>query len=131
MQARAISLVDFLIPYESLSDPSASPIMFQNIDAAALQNLLAQQAVVLIDVRTDAEVARGVIAGARHIALFSLPGRVAELSDAGTVVIYCQSGGRSAQACSYLAQQGFRDLYNLSGGIMGWLRAGNSLSDLM
>jgi rhodanese-related sulfurtransferase len=41
--------------------------MFQNIDAAALQNLLVQQAVVLIDVRTDAEVARGVIAGARHI----------------------------------------------------------------
>ena len=41
--------------------------MFQNINAAELQTLLTQQAVVLIDVRTDAEVARGIIAGARHI----------------------------------------------------------------
>jgi rhodanese-related sulfurtransferase len=105
--------------------------MFQNIDAAALRNLLAQQVVVLIDVRTDAEVARGVIAGARHIPLFSLPGRIGELPGAGSVVIYCQSGGRSAQACAYLEQQGVSGLYNLSGGIMGWLRAGNSLSNLM
>ncbi len=104
--------------------------MFQNIDAAALQTLLAQKPVVLLDVRTDAEVARGVIAGARHIPLFGLPGRIGELPDDATVVIYCQSGGRSAQACSYLAQQGFDDLYNLSGGIMGWLRGGNSLNEL-
>lgn len=104
--------------------------MFQNINTDELQTLLAQKPVVLIDVRTDAEVARGVIAGARHIALFALPGRIGELPDDGTVVIYCQSGGRSAQACSYLAQQGFGDLYNLSGGIMGWLRAGNSLTEL-
>lgn len=93
--------------------------MFQNIDAAELQTLLAQKPVVLIDVRTDAEVARGVIAGARHIPLFALPGRIGELSDDATVVIYCQSGGRSSQARSYLAQKGFADLYNLSGGIMG------------
>lgn len=108
----------------------AHPIMFQNIDAAELQTLLAQQAVVLIDVRTDAEVARGVIAGARHIPLFALPVRVSEIPVNEIVVIYCQSGGRSAQACSYLGQQGFGDLYNLSGGIMGWLRNGNELTNL-
>ena len=102
--------------------------MFQNIDAAELQTLLAQQAIVLIDVRTDAEVAQGVIDGARHIPLSALPGQVGEISDAATLVIYCQSGGRSAQACSYLAQQGIGELYNLSGGILGWLRAGNSLT---
>jgi rhodanese-related sulfurtransferase len=105
-------------------------MMFQNIDAAELQTLLTRQSVVLLDVRTDAEVARGVIAGAKHIPLFALPGRIAEISDEATVVIYCQSGGRSAQACSYLAQQGIGELYNLSGGIMGWLRAGNSLTNM-
>lgn len=103
--------------------------MFQNIVADELQDLLAQGPVVLIDVRTEAEVARGVIAGARHIALFSLPGRVGEIPNNASVVIYCQSGGRSAQACSYLAAQGFANLYNLSGGILGWLRAGNHLSE--
>ena len=103
--------------------------MFQNIDAAELLALREQQNITLIDVRTDAEVARGIIAGARHIPLFTLPQHAQSLADVGTIVIYCQSGGRSAQACSYLAQQGFADLCNLSGGILGWLRDGNTLSD--
>ena len=103
--------------------------MFQNIDSAELEALLEQQDITLIDVRTDAEVARGIIKGARHIPLFTLPQRATALANEGTLVIYCQSGGRSAQACSYLAQQGFADLYNLSGGILAWLRDGKTLSD--
>ena len=103
--------------------------MFQNIDSAELEALREQQDITLIDVRTDAEVARGIIKGARHIPLFSLPQHAAALADAGSIVIYCQSGGRSAQACSYLAQQGFADLYNLSGGILAWQRDGKTLSD--
>ena len=103
--------------------------MFQNIDSAELEALREQHDITLIDVRNDAEVARGIIQGARHIALFTLPQHATALADAGTIVIYCQSGGRSAQACSYLAQQGFADLYNLSGGILAWLRDGKSLSD--
>ena len=103
--------------------------MFQNIDSADLEALREQQDITLIDVRTDAEVARGIIKGARHIPLFSLPQHAAALADAGSIVIYCQSGGRSAQACSYLAQQGFADLYNLSGGILAWQRDGKTLSD--
>jgi rhodanese-related sulfurtransferase len=103
--------------------------MFQNIDAAELESMREQRDITLIDVRTDAEVARGIIAGARHIPLFTLPQHTPTLADAATIVIYCQSGGRSAQACSYLAQQGFADLYNLSGGILAWLRDGKTLSD--
>jgi rhodanese-related sulfurtransferase len=103
--------------------------MFQNIDSAELEALREQQDITLIDVRTDAEVARGIIKGARHIPLFSLPQHASALADAGSIVIYCQSGGRSAQACSYLAQQGFADLYNLSGGILAWQRDGKTLSD--
>jgi rhodanese-related sulfurtransferase len=102
--------------------------MFKNIDANELESLRASEDITLIDVRTDAEVARGVIDGARHIALFNLPQHVASLADAGAIVIYCQSGGRSAQACSYLAQQGLTQLYNLAGGILGWAREGKSLS---
>ena len=102
--------------------------MFQNIDANELEALRQQQEVLLIDVRTDAEVARGMIEGARHIPLFSLPERAAELADAGMIIIYCQSGGRSAQACSYLAQQGQVNLYNLAGGILGWLREGKPVA---
>ena len=103
--------------------------MFQNIDSTELEAMREREDITLIDVRTDAEVARGIIKGARHIPLFSLPQHAASLPDAATIVIYCQSGGRSAQACSYLAQQGFAELYNLSGGILAWLRDGKALSD--
>ncbi len=103
--------------------------MFQNIDSNTLETMRDQRDITLIDVRTDAEVARGIIAGARHIPLFSLPQHSASLADAGSIVIYCQSGGRSAQACSYLAQQGIADLYNLAGGILAWVRDGKTLAE--
>jgi rhodanese-related sulfurtransferase len=97
----------------------------KNIDAAELQRLQQSGPVVLIDVRTDSEVAHGMIHGARHVPLHLLPHRVSELDPAATTVIYCQSGGRSAQACAWLAGHGFGSLMNLQGGIIGWVREGH------
>ncbi len=103
--------------------------MYQTIDAARLHAMLdGETPPQLIDVRTSAEVARGSIAGAVHIELTTLPTRLAELDPAATYVLYCQSGGRSAQACGYLAQRGFGRLYNLDGGITAWGRMGLPLS---
>lgn len=106
------------------------PAVYQSIDVEGLDALRAQGPVVLIDVRTDAEVSRGVIAGTRHVVLNELPGRLGELDRDATTVIYCQSGARSAQACAYMAGQGFGKLHNLEGGILGWLRAGRPLATL-
>jgi rhodanese-related sulfurtransferase len=103
--------------------------MYQTIDAARLQALLGGDSPPqLIDVRTLAEVARGSIAGAVHIELATLPARLAELDPAAAYALYCLSGGRSAQACGYLAQRGFGRLYNLEGGIAAWGRAGLPLT---
>jgi rhodanese-related sulfurtransferase len=99
-----------------------------HIDAAELDRLRAGGPVVLVDVRTDAEVARGMIAGAMHIPLHTLPMRQAELAANATTVVYCQSGGRSAQACAWLGQQGFGQVFNLAGGITGWLREGRPIT---
>ena len=82
----------------------------------------------LIDVRTEAEVAQGVIRGAVHIPLHLLPLRAADVPQDKPVVIYCRSGARSAQACAFMAAQGFPNMHNLAGGIMSWARAGNTLS---
>jgi rhodanese-related sulfurtransferase len=103
---------------------------FLNIEVAELKKLLARGDAVLVDVRTDQEVARGLIAGALHMPLHAVPVRRAELPVDGPTVIYCQSGMRSAQACAWLAAQGYRNLYNLSGGILSWARAGEMLTDL-
>lgn len=97
---------------------------FKEIDAAAFEALQAAGEVVLIDVRTDAEVARGIIAGAAHIPLNTLPARLPELDPQRPTVVYCQSGMRSAQACAFLAARGFADVANLQGGVLAWARSG-------
>jgi rhodanese-related sulfurtransferase len=98
--------------------------MFKQIDPAELSRIQETGPVLLLDVRTDAEFARGYIAGAQHIPLHLLPVRSGELKPDVPTVVYCQSGGRSAQACAWLAEQGFAEVANLQGGIGAWLREG-------
>jgi rhodanese-related sulfurtransferase len=98
--------------------------MIKQIDIVELSRMQETGPVVLVDVRTDAEVARGCIAGAQHIPLHLLPVRRGELKPGVPMVVYCQSGGRSAQACAWLSEQGFTEVANLQGGIGAWLREG-------
>lgn len=81
---------------------------------------------LVIDVRGDAEIAAGMIAGAQHIPLHLIPLRVAELPRDVPVILYCRTGARSAQACAFLAQHGLTNLHNLTGGVMAWARAGKA-----
>lgn len=77
----------------------------------------------LVDVRSPGETARGVLPNAELIPLHLVPLRKDEFASGGPVVLYCQTGARSGQACAFLAQQGITDVHNLVGGIVGWARA--------
>ncbi|MBY0577740.1 MAG: rhodanese-like domain-containing protein [Burkholderiales bacterium] len=103
---------------------------FRNIDAEALAQLQKTGEIRLIDVRTDAEVARGIIPGALHIPLHLIPVKMNEMDGSVPTVIYCQSGGRSGQACGFLSGKGWSDLSNLQGGIIAWVASGNALAQL-
>jgi len=103
----------------------------KEVDAAGLQAMQAQGRIILIDVRTDAEVARGVIEGTQHMPLHMLPLRADEISDAIPTVFYCQSGARSGQACAFMAAKGHDNVYNLQGGILAWVRSGGSVGTLV
>lgn len=104
--------------------------MAGDISVQQLRQMQASAPVTLLDVRTEAEVGRGVIAGACHIPLHALPVRCGELDPSARMVVYCQSGVRSAQACGWLAAQGFAHVSNLEGGIVAWVREGYALSPL-
>ncbi len=75
----------------------------------------------LLDVRTDSEYAEARIAGAVHIPMDQLTGRLDELGD--RVVAVCAVGGRSARVTEYLNAQGYTAV-NLDGGIQAWADAG-------
>ncbi len=87
---------------------------------------------VLIDVRTEAETRGGIIPGARCLPLHLLPNELDRLralvGDHRELVVYCQSGARSAQACRFLQSQGIERCSNLEGGVMAWLQSGRRLS---
>ena len=103
---------------------------FKEVDVQGLEQLKVISGCMLIDVRTDAEVSRGGIEGATHIPLHLLPMKIQDLPQEQPVVFYCQSGGRSAQACAFVTSKGLTEVYNLQGGIIGWIRAGKPLVTL-
>lgn len=78
---------------------------------------------VILDVRTDEEVAEGIIPGAKQIDIQNPPFFIEEiqkLDKAKNYYVYCKAGGRSSQACAILNSIGIENTYNLLGGFSGW-----------
>lgn len=75
---------------------------------------------LLLDVRSEGEYADGGIEGSVNIPIQELASRMDELGNKeGEIVIYCQSGGRSAMAKRLLEGNGFTKVHDL-GGIGRW-----------
>jgi rhodanese-related sulfurtransferase/rubrerythrin len=74
----------------------------------------------LLDVRQPREFEQSRIPGSKLIPLPDLPGRISELNTDKPILTYCAIGGRSRAAAQYLSGQGFKEVYNLKGGIAGW-----------
>ena len=72
--------------------------------------------VVLIDVRTPEEFALGSIQDAVNIPLESLRNRLHELPAHKKIYVFCQVGLRAYLATRILVQNGFSEVYNMSGG---------------
>ncbi len=77
-------------------------------------------AVVLVDVREPFEHAIADLPDTVKIPLGAFSARFSELSPEDDIVVYCRSGGRSAQAVGFLQQKGFSKVRNLEGGILRW-----------
>lgn len=88
--------------------------------AEAARCLAAPTPPALLDVREPWELATAAIAGAIAIPLAQLPARLGELDPARPTIVVCHHGVRSLHACHFLAQAGFAQLANLSGGIEAW-----------
>ncbi len=80
--------------------------------------------VTLLDTRNDYEVRLGTFAGAVPIGVDhfrNFPAAVDELSDAlpdQPIVMFCTGGIRCEKAGPYMERAGFRDVYQLEGGIL-------------
>ena len=79
---------------------------------------------VVIDVRRPDEFAAGHIPGAINIDSRHISERFADLDRNGTYVICCQRGGRSAGVRELMREAGFREVYEIEGGMNAWVVAG-------
>lgn len=99
--------------------------MINEIDSESLRKRLTDgEDVLLVDIRTPAEIAQGAIPDSLLMPMHLIPLRLSELPKEKDVVLYCRSGARSYQACAYLMQQGYGRILNLRGGIIAWARHG-------
>jgi rhodanese-related sulfurtransferase len=99
--------------------------VINEIDSESLRSRLdRREDMLLLDIRTPAEVAQGAIPGAELLPMHLIPVRLGEIPKDRDVVLYCRSGARSYQACAYLMQQGYDRVLNLRGGIIAWARHG-------
>lgn len=83
------------------------------------QRIDAGDVFTLIDVRQPHEYEICNLDGVL-IPLDELPERHAEIPREGDVIIHCKMGGRSSRAVEYLRELGYRNVYNLRGGVLAW-----------
>src|SRR5574337_463253 len=81
---------------------------------------------VILDVRTPEEFAEGHLSGAVNV---NLPApdferRLGALDRGKTYLVYCRTGNRSARAIQVMQRLGFRSVYHMTEGILGWEKKG-------
>jgi rhodanese-related sulfurtransferase len=103
------------------------------LTGSAIVDLTAHQAdgrlhqFVVVDVRTAREWSDelGRLDGALHIPIADddFSARLATLDRSAPTLFVCRSGGRSARGARLALQLGFREVYNLDGGMLAWNQA--------
>lgn len=100
----------------------------QQVNVQTFEQAINQNNGVLIDVRTPEEFNAGHIAGATNIDIYSnsFEQQIKQINKTKTVLVYCRSGSRSAQAANILRRNGYQVL-DLAGGVGAWYQSGKKL----
>ncbi len=105
----------------------SSPPMFGRVPEVSVEDLKAMRdrgdRIVLVDVREAHEWPISDLSGSVKIPLGTLPQSLEKLSKDDEIVVYCRTGGRSANAVQFLQRAGFGKAKNLAGGINRWADA--------
>ncbi|HRN93250.1 MAG: thioredoxin domain-containing protein [Chitinophagales bacterium] len=97
-----------------------------NLSANDFEKQISTAGIQLVDVRTPQEFAERHIANAENIDInqSNFKELLSELDKDEPLYLYCLSGGRSSSAAQIAIAEGFKNVYNLEGGILSWTNAG-------
>ena len=96
---------------------------FANVNSAELTQMVNHQSAVVIDTRNENDFANGHIVNAINMPLSDLVSGNKSIDNlkGKPVIAYCASGMSSKSACKFLTKSGIEKVFNLSGGISGWI----------
>jgi len=100
---------------------------FERITVVQAKELIDQEKVPVVDVRTPHEYSQGHVPGALLIPVDSVLSRIDALPKEKKLIFICGVGQRSALACEMAAAMGVSEtakLYNVEGGTEAWIKQG-------
>lgn len=109
LQGQAVTRISVQEAHDWLADPNAQWL--------------------LLDLRTPDEFATGHLANATLMNFYDADfrDRLLTMNRHQPTLIYCRSGNRSGQALAMMRELGFRNVYDIGGGIMAWQNAGYAI----
>jgi rhodanese-related sulfurtransferase len=129
--AKVISALTYVHVFRRLSLTEATPMtilkmpVLQTIDAYTLQQELESDRVLLVDVRERSEYRGEHIPNAYSLPLSSFKPEQLPKGDR-SLVLYCQTGNRSAEAGKRLLANQWSEVIHLDGGLQAWKAAGQA-----
>ena len=106
----------------SISAQTSTKGHIETVNVSDFSELVKLKKGVLLDVRTANEFKSGHIEGAKNVvySMFGFDAALKGLDKNETYFIYCRSGARSSRALKIMIKEGFKNIYNLNGGLMAW-----------
>lgn len=88
--------------------------------------ITATENATIVDVRTAEEYAGGHLDKSTNIdwTAEGFDAKIAKLDKSNPYFVYCLSGGRSGAAAAHMRELGFKEVYEMEGGMMKWRSAG-------
>lgn len=122
--ASIILVTVFMVSCSNGQNKSGNDAIAENVNVEEFSNHLSSAQI--LDVRTPAEWNEGIIEGAIMANIYEddFDQQLEKLDKDKPVAVYCKSGGRSGQAMAKMHDMGFKEVYNLNGGIGAWNNAG-------
>ena len=125
MKYLSIILVTVALIFNSCTNGQSSP-SGPSIPAVAFSKKITDlPGAPIIDVRTPGEFSQGHLKNAINydISKIGFENQIASLDKTKPVLVYCLTGSRSTYAVRYMQSIGFKEVYELNGGMMKWRAA--------
>ena len=97
--------------------------MIPEVDVKTLESKLKnKENFILLDVRTDREYFLSSIEGSLHMPMNTIGEKYTSLDKDKEIIVQCKSGVRSEKVCEFLLNNNFKNVKNLTGGIVEWAK---------